>query len=155
MLRACLPQLVETNADVREMRQAYERSKESGDAADRRKTFQKLFEAVISKWIADEVKADGVQSWPEFRARVERGLTQVMRDTPTGASAVIFTSAGAIGAAMGRALHLSPADMLQVTWKSRNASFSEFVATASDDRFTLSSFNAHPHLDRDALLTYR
>jgi broad specificity phosphatase PhoE len=155
VLRACLPQLVETNADVREMRQAYERSKESGDAADRRKTFQKLFEAVISKWIAGEVKADGVQSWPEFRARVERGLTQVMRATPTGASAVIFTSAGAIGAAMGRALHLSPADMLQVTWKSRNASFSEFVATASDDRFTLSSFNAHPHLDRDALLTYR
>jgi broad specificity phosphatase PhoE len=155
VLRACLPQLLETDAQVREMRQTYERSKESGDAADRRKTFQKLFEAVISKWVAEEVKADGVQSWPEFCAQVERGLAQVVRDTPPGTSAAIFTSAGAIGAAIGRALHLSPADMLQVTWKSRNASFSELLTPASSGGLTMSSFNAHPHLDGDALLTYR
>jgi len=36
---------------------------------------------------------------------------------------------------------------------SRNASFSEFLA--SGERFTLSMFNAHPHLDADSLLTYR
>jgi len=155
VLRACLPQLLDTDAEVREMREAYERSKESGEAADRRRTFQKLFEAVISKWVGGEVKADGVQSWPEFCAQVGRGLAQVMRDAPRGASAVIFTSAGAIGAAMGRALHLSAADMLQVTWKSRNASFTEFIASAADDRLTLSTYNAHPHLDGEALLTYR
>jgi hypothetical protein len=54
---------------------------------------------------------------------------------------------------MRRALHLSAEDMLQVTWMSRNASFSSFLA--SGKRFTLSAFNAHPHLDGNGLLTYR
>jgi len=54
---------------------------------------------------------------------------------------------------MRRALHLSAEDALQLTWMSRNASFTGFLA--SGERFTLSTFNAHPHLDGDSLLTYR
>jgi broad specificity phosphatase PhoE len=149
-LRECLPQLLRANAEVKELHRAYESSSES---SARRKTFQKLCEAVISKWVVGEVSADGVEPWHEFCLRVERGLDQVVRDTPPAASAVIFTSAGTIGAAMRRALHLSAADTLQVTWMSRNASFSEFLA--SGERFTMSTFNAHPHLDGDGLLTYR
>jgi broad specificity phosphatase PhoE len=150
VLRECLPQLLRVNAEIKELRHAYENSSESGH---RRKTFQKLFEAVIGKWVAGEVTAAGVESWHDFCLRVERGLSQVVRDTPAAASAVIFTSAGPIGAAMRWALHLSAADTLQVTWMSRNASFSEFLA--SGERRTLSTFNAHPHLDGDGLLTYR
>jgi hypothetical protein len=54
---------------------------------------------------------------------------------------------------MRRALNLSHADTLQLTWMSRNASFTEFLS--SGDRFTLSAFNAHPHLEDESLLTYR
>ncbi|MGO9402784.1 MAG: histidine phosphatase family protein [Terriglobales bacterium] len=150
VMRECLPRLLQVNAEIKELRRAYENSSESGD---RRKTFQKLFEAVIVKWVAGEVSADGVEPWNEFCLRVERGLGQVVRDTSPAASAVIFTSAGTIGAAMRRALHLSAEDTLRVTWMSRNASFNEFLA--SGERFTLSTFNAHPHLDGDGLLTYR
>ena len=149
-LRECLPQLLQVNAEIKELRRAYEDSSEFGD---RRKTFQKLFEAVIARWVAGEVTAAGIESWHEFCLRVERGLAQVVRDTPPAASAVVFTSAGTIGAAMRRALHLSAEDTLQLTWMSRNASLTEFLA--SGERFTLSTFNAHPHLDGDELLTYR
>jgi hypothetical protein len=38
-------------------------------------------------------------------------------------------------------------------WMSRNCSYSEFLF--SGERFTLSAFNAFPHLDDPALLTYR
>jgi broad specificity phosphatase PhoE len=150
VLRECLPQLLQVNAEINEMHCAY---KGSSEFSDRRRTFQKLFEAVISKWVGGEISADGVEPWHEFCLRVERGLAQVMRDTPPAASAVVFTSAGTIGAAMRRALHLSAEDTLRLTWMSRNASFSEFLA--SGERFTLSTFNAHPHLDGDGLLTYR
>jgi broad specificity phosphatase PhoE len=150
VLRECLPQLLQVNTEIRELRRAYEDSSEFGD---RRKTFQKLFEAVIAKWVAGEVTAAGIESWHEFCLRVDRGLAQVVRDTPPAASAVVFTSAGTIGAAMRRALHLSAEDTLQLTWMSRNASLTEFLA--SGERFTLSTFNAHPHLDEDSLLTYR
>ena len=75
-----------------------------------------------------------------------------MRATAPAANAAIFTSAGAIGTAVGRALHLSREDTLQISWMSRNASFSDF--RVSGDRFMLSAFNAHPHLDDDSMLTY-
>lgn len=153
VLRECLPQLLQVNAEIREMRQAYENSSRSSEAVDRRRTFQTLFEAVISKWVAGEVTAAGIEPWTEFCLRVERGLAQVVRDTPPAASAVIFTSAGTIGAAMRKALKVSDEEMLRLTWMSRNASFTEFVA--SGERFMLSTFNTHPHLDGDGLLTYR
>jgi broad specificity phosphatase PhoE len=150
VLRECLPQLLRDNPEIKEMRRAYDLAI---DQADRRKTFQKLFEAVISKWVTGEITAAGVESWNDFCLRVQRGLAQVVRDMPSSAAAVVFTSAGPIGAAMRHALHLSAEDALQMTWMSRNASFSEFLA--SGERFTLSTFNAHPHLDGDGLLTYR
>jgi broad specificity phosphatase PhoE len=150
VMRQCLPQLLLVNAGINELHRAYQDSTESGD---RRKTFQKLFEAVIAKWVAGETAAEGVETWDDFCLRVERGLAQVAREMPAAGSAVVFTSAGPIGAAMRRALHLSDEDTLQLTWMSRNASFSGFLA--SGERFTLSTFNAHPHLDGDSLLTYR
>jgi broad specificity phosphatase PhoE len=150
VLQECLPQLLKMDAEIEQLHCVY---KNSGEPSERRKTFQKLFEAVIVKWVKGEVTADSVESWKDFCLRVERGLARVVRDTPAAGSAVIFTSAGAIGAAMRRALHLCAEDMLQVTWMLRNGSFSEFLA--SGERFTLSSFNAHPHLDGDGLLTYR
>ena len=156
VLGECLPQLLEGNAEIQELRRAYDHTKESrGSVAtgERRKTFQRLFEAVITRWVAGEVTASGIESWDDFFLRVQRGLAQVVRDTPPAANAVIFTSAGPIGAAMRHALDLSAADTLQVTWMSRNASFTEFLA--SGERFTLSTFNAHPHLDGEELLTYR
>jgi broad specificity phosphatase PhoE len=148
VMRKCLPQLVQVNTDIRELNRAFESSCEPGR---RRETFRKLFESVISRWVAGETAADGIESWHEFCQRVQRGLVQVMRD-PTAASAVIFTSAGPIGAAMRQALHLSPEDALQMSWMSRNASFSDF--RVAGERFMLSAFNSHPHLDEDSLLTY-
>lgn len=156
VLRECLPQLLQVNAEIKELRRVYEESIEAARTAQcdgRRKAFQQLFEAVISKWVAGEVTPSGIESWDEFCLRVEQGLAQVVREIAPAATAVIFTSAGPIGAAMRRALHLSAEDTLQLTWMSRNASFSSFLA--SGERFTLSAFNAHPHLDGDGLLTYR
>ena len=150
VMQACLPQLLPHNAETNALHRAY---KAASEPTEQRKTFQRLFETVITKWVAGEVAADGVQSWDEFCARVERGVMLIVRKTPSAASAVVFTSAGPIGAAMRRALHLSAADTLQLTWMSRNASFSTFLT--SGERFTLSAFNAHPHLDGDGLLTYR
>jgi broad specificity phosphatase PhoE len=150
VMRSCLPQLLLRNAEINALHRAFE---EASEPTEQHKTFQRLFEAVITKWVAGEVAANGIPSWDEFCARVQRGLTQVVRNTPSAANVVVFSSAGPIGAAMQRALHLSAADTLQLTWMSRNASFSTFLA--SGERFTLSAFNAHPHLDGDGLLTYR
>jgi broad specificity phosphatase PhoE len=76
-----------------------------------------------------------------------------VRNGGRGEQTAIVTSGGPIAVAMQRALNLSPQHALQVSWMSRNCSWSEFLY--SGDRFTLSAFNAHPHLDDASMLTYR
>jgi hypothetical protein len=54
---------------------------------------------------------------------------------------------------MQSALQLSAECTLNVSWMSRNSSWSEFIY--SGKRFTLSSFNSHAHIGDPAMLTYR
>jgi broad specificity phosphatase PhoE len=150
VLKLGLPQVLEESQEVGDLHRAFE---QANDIDERKRAFQQMFEAVISMWVSGELVIDGVESWQDFCARVERGIATIANSTAPAGDSVVFTSGGPIGVAMRRALHLSHADTLQLTWMSRNASFSEFLS--SGDRFTLSTFNAHPHLEDARLLTYR
>ncbi len=150
VLKLGLPQVLERSQEVRHLHQAFELSK---DSDERKRSFQQMFEAVIGMWVSGELVVDGVESWPDFCARVDRGIAAIVNSATPAGDSVVLTSGGPIGVAMRRALHLSHTDTLQLTWMSRNASFSEFLSSGS--RFTLSTFNAHPHLEDESLLTYR
>lgn len=150
VLRKSVPELVKTDARIRNLHGAFQGEVTS---EEQRKTFQRMFEAVVTKWVDGEIPLQGVESWPEFCGRVNRGLSKFTSSSMRGERVAIFSSGGPIGVAMQRALNLSPRDTLRVTWMSRNCSYSEFLC--SGDRFTLSAFNAFPHLDDPSLLTYR
>ena len=150
VLKLGLPRVLEKSQEVRDLQRAFEQAR---DAGQRKRTFQQMFEAVIGMWVSGELVVDGVESWQDFCARVDRGITTIVNGATPAGDSVIFTSGGPIGVAMRRALHLSHADTLQLTWISHNASFTEFLSSGS--RFTLSAFNAHPHLEDESLLTYR
>jgi broad specificity phosphatase PhoE len=150
VLKQGLPQVLERSQAVRDLHRAFEQSKDT-DARKRR--FQQMFEAVIGIWVSGELVIDGVESWQDFCARVDRGIATILSGPTLAGDSVVFTSGGPIGVAIRRALNLSHADTLQLTWMSRNASFTEFLS--SGRRFTLSTFNAHPHLEDESLLTYR
>jgi broad specificity phosphatase PhoE len=145
-----LPRLLDTNSEFRELHQAFQNSSSSDQ---RSVNFEKMFEMLITKWSAGEIVLPPVESWPEFCARVDLGLSQCMSANGRGQRLAVFSSAGLIGVAMRRAFHLSPQDTLRATWTVRNCSYSEFLF--SKDRFSLSTFNAFPHLDDVSLLTYR
>jgi broad specificity phosphatase PhoE len=144
-----LPLLLESNSEVRGLHQAFQNS--SGTA--RLVNFEKMFEMLITKWVDGEIVLPMVESWPEFCARVDRGLSQCMSANGRGRQLAIFCSGGLVGVAMRRAFHLSSQDTLRAAWMVRNCSYSEFLF--SKDRFTLSTFNAFPYLDDVSLLTYR
>ncbi|HEY6947061.1 MAG TPA: histidine phosphatase family protein [Candidatus Acidoferrum sp.] len=150
VLAQSLPQLLSHNDRVRELHKALQ---SSGDDVTKRMNFQRLFEAVISIWVNGEISLPNVESWPHFCARVNHGLSAFLAKSRKGEILAIFTSGGPVSVALQRALHLSPQDTLRIAWMPRNCSFSEFLF--SKDRFTLSSFNAFPHLDDESLLTYR
>ncbi len=150
VLRQALPGLLETDEQVRALQDA---AGAASTPEERSKSIQRVFEAVIGRWVSGELPVSGAESWAEFRARINRGISAFMARCGHGATAVIFTSGGPIAAAVERALHLGPLDTLRVMWMSRNSSYSEFLF--SGERFTLSAFNASPHLDGTKLITYR
>jgi broad specificity phosphatase PhoE len=150
VLRKSVPELLKRDAKIRDFYAAFQSAVQ---ADEKRKTFERLFEAVITKWVDGEIPLPDIESWPEFCRRVNHGLSKLSSSGIRGEQVVILSSGGPIGVAMGRALNLSPRDTLRVTWMSRNCSYSEFLS--SGEQFTLSAFNAVPHLDDPSLLTYR
>ena len=150
VLSESLPQLLAKDPTIRELRSVLQ---SSSDEAAKRANFQRLFEAVISMWVSGEIEPPTAESWPEFCARVNRGLSAVLVKSRKGEIAAIFTSGGPISVAVQRALHLSARDTLRVAWVSRNCSYSEFLF--SGERFMLSSFNTFSHLEDESLITYR
>jgi broad specificity phosphatase PhoE len=150
VLECSLPGLLENDQNIRDLHAAFQ---SANGSRERRISFQKLFEAVIAKWVDGALPLPGVETWPAFSSRVNLGLSNILTNGGRGEQVAIVTSGGPIAVAMQRALSLSPLHTLQVSWMSRNCSWSEFLY--SGDRFTLSAFNAHPHLNDAAMLTYR
>ena len=150
VLRKSVPELLQKDAGIRDLQAAF---KSADTPEDKRKSFQRMFEVVVGRWVDGDLLLQDVESWPDFCSRVNRGLSKLTSSGTRGEQVVIFSSGGPIGVAMQRALNLSPRDTLRVTWMSRNCSYSEFLS--SGEQFTLSTFNAFPHLDDPSLLTYR
>lgn len=149
VLEKGLEQLLANSDHVRKLHGAFQKS---ASPIERLKNFQRMYEFVVSRWVNGELPLMDVESWPQFCARVRRGISEVTRDGRSQ-QLVVFSSGGPISVAMQRALDLSPQSTLRVAWMVRNCSFSEFLF--SGDRFTLSTFNAFPHLEDASLLTYR
>jgi len=150
VLARSLPELIEKDERIRNLHAAFQASSEP---ANRRASFQKLFEAAIGQWVSGAICPQGVETWLEFCSRVNSGIAKVCGSSAHGERVAVFTSGGPIAVAMQLALRLSSESALGVSWMSRNSSWSEFLY--SERRFTLSSFNVHGHIDDPAMLSYR
>jgi broad specificity phosphatase PhoE len=150
VLERSLPGLLETEQSIRDLHTAFE---SSSGSVERRAAFSKLFEAVIGKWVRGDLCPQGVETWLEFCSRVNTGLAKFLSAGSRGERVAVVTSGGPIAVAMQRALNLSAESTLTLSWMSRNSSWSEFIY--SGERFTLSSFNCHAHIQDAAMLTHR
>jgi broad specificity phosphatase PhoE len=111
VMDACLPQLVESNAMIRELHEAFRNSR---DFKEQHKTFQRLFEVIIGKWVDQEIVVDNIESWQEFSARVYQGLSKITAADGKGQQVAIFSSGGPIGVTVQRALELAPQMTLKI-----------------------------------------
>jgi broad specificity phosphatase PhoE len=120
---------------------------------ERLRSFQRMFEMLLGHWQTLAANVEGVESWPAFRERVQRVIRKVQGGTGRGRRVLMFTSGGFISGALQWALGISDQTVLEMNWRIRNSSLTEFVFTG--DRFTLDNFNSLPHIHDPALWTYR
>jgi broad specificity phosphatase PhoE len=126
---------------------------ECGGGPDQNRRFQKMFEALMNRWITGELDSPEVESWRSFHGRVQRALRRITQGAVSGRRVAAFTSGGPIGVAVQIALDAPDRTGLEVNWRVRNCSLTEFIF--SGERLSLDSFNAIPHLDDPALRTFR
>jgi broad specificity phosphatase PhoE len=150
IINTLIPTLAEHDERFRELLINYQQNSES---PERNRHFQRMFEAVTSVWFKGELEVEGVESWLSFSSRVRGVLKRILSAEASGRRVAIFTSGGPIGLTVQTALGAPEAKALEINWRVRNCSLSEFVF--SPGRFSLDSFNAIPHLEALSLRTYR
>ena len=114
--------------------------------------FQHTFEKAMTSWLEGATEARGFEPWPAFQSRVSGAIQRLMAGPP-GRRIAVFTSGGPIGLTLQSALQAPARSFLDVNWRVRNTSMTQFLFDRS--RLTLDCFNAFPHLDDLALWTYR
>ncbi|MBX7078022.1 MAG: histidine phosphatase family protein [Nannocystaceae bacterium] len=137
------------------------------DAKQRSGSFQRLFEAIMVRWLRGELDgldAPGeppIESWPSFAARVQRGLERILDHDAPGIRILAFTSVGPIAVLLQRALATGDRESFQTAWRTRNSAMTTFVFSRARERgtataaFTLDGFNALPHLPDASAHTFR
>jgi broad specificity phosphatase PhoE len=150
LLRGSLAELSRSNPLLGPLAESYARAEAH---LDRHRTFQKLFEAVMRLWCQGACEMPDVEPWPSFRDRVLAGIARMTQGRRRGRRIAAFTSVGPISAALLHVLGCPDTTALELGWRLRNASLTEFLF--SGDRMTLDSFNGLPHLDDRMLWTYR
>jgi broad specificity phosphatase PhoE len=130
---------------------SYQRIVDEGE--EKVRTFQRMFEALLRHWQTATHTIEGVESWVSFRDRVRRGLERIRSRPGNGRRVAAFTSGGFIGTAVHLATGSTDANALELNWRVRNGSLTDFIF--SRDRLTLDTFNSVPHLEDAEVWTYR
>lgn len=150
LLHRLVPALAERDVAFHQLMKDFH---EHRQGTEHNRYFQKMFEAATACWLNGELEVEGVEPWAAFRDRVRATLKQIITKEGSGRRVAVFTSGGVIGLAVQTALQAPETQALEINWRVRNCSLTEF--TFSRNRLSFDSFNSLPHLDDPTLITYR
>jgi broad specificity phosphatase PhoE len=150
LIKLAIDEIVQAHPHVGKLHAAYQKAEAS---RDKHRTFQLMFEQIVFLWVEGLVAAPSVEPWRAFQERVGAGMKQMMAGQQRGRSVAAFTSVGAITVSLQLALGCSDRIALDLGWRVRNCTVTDFVFNR--DRVTLEGFNAYPHLPDSSLWTYR
>jgi broad specificity phosphatase PhoE len=110
-----------------------------------RGAFKRVSEEVARRWRSTDASFESGDTWQAFCLRIRAGFEKIRAENGPGKNVGIFTSGGTIAASMQLALELTDGQAMQLPRLIRNTSVSTFLY--DEARFSLSSFNAIPHLE--------
>jgi broad specificity phosphatase PhoE len=119
-------------------------------------SFRKVFEKATIRWVSGRFDSHEIETWEALKERVSNSMTNMMNKHEKGHNIGIFTSGGAISAALSNVLGLSGEQAMRLNWQIVNTSITRFICDSK--RISLAGFNSIAHLEllRDgSLITYR
>ena len=106
----------------------------------------RLLREGLQRWMAGDTAPEGMPSYTEFVAGVTSALDHVRRQHQ--GKVLIVSSGGPISTAVGQVLGTAAATTIELNFRIRNSSLTEFAFTPK--RHMLVSYNNLPHLDAPA-----
>lgn len=143
VLTRFVPTLAERDERFAELVQTFEQSR---GTPEQNRHFQRMFEIAMALWLDGVMEVEGVEAFHTFEHRVQSALKAITGDAASRSIAV-FTSGGPIGLSVQHILQAPARSFLNINWRVRNCSLTEFVFSAG--RISLDSFNDVGHLPRD------
>lgn len=124
------------------------------DREERSRRFQRLFEAVMARWLRGDFEPQGVETWPQLRARVLSCVESMTSLCEPNTRILAFTSVGPVAVLLQRALGLDDVASFELAWRVRNTAITTFGFDGRG-RLLLDGFNALPHLPDPSRWTLR
>ena len=150
VMEGLLPELRKRDPRFETLKVEYDNAPEG---QERYRTFHRLLEAVMEQYIRGNYDANGFESWPEFRERVQEAFNSIRSRQGSGLHVAAFASGGSIGQIVQTVLRAPDVVAGELNWRIHNASTTQF--TYSGERIALDNFNLVHHLRDPELLTYR
>ncbi|MFZ2288519.1 MAG: histidine phosphatase family protein [Halopseudomonas yangmingensis] len=147
VIKAYLPRLLESQPEAMLYLE---------NAGQHRKEFQKIFSRIIGWWVSDTALPAGCPSWQHYAEKVLNGLQRLQREADSGNDIAVFTSGGAITAAVQQITQMPVASAFELNWQIVNTSVTRLQF--GREKISLAGFNCRAHLDIDPrpdLVTYR
>jgi len=151
--------IMQLGAQVRELDPEFAKLVAAFEAAsggpEQNRYFQRMFEVLMARWVSGELRAHelaGFESFESFHGRVSQAFEDVLKTTGSR-RVVVFSSGGPIGVTVQQALRAPKPVALELNWRVRNTSLTEYVFGRG--RLSLDSFNVAPHLEGTQLQTFR
>jgi len=150
LMEKLLPHLMESDEGMRVLEEDFRGATEG---REKYRTFHRLLESVMAKWIAEAYTIDTIPRWKDFSGGVRGALKDIMGKEGSGRTVAVFSSGGPVGVSVQTALEAPEIKAAELNWRVHNSSVTEF--TFSKNRIALDAFNAISHLTDPELLTYR
>jgi broad specificity phosphatase PhoE len=150
LMKEMLPHLKENSPELQKLDHEFQNS---GEGRERYRTFHRLLEAVMEKWVHRDYEIDGLPEWSAFSGGVRNCLKEIREKPGSGRNVAVFSSGGPVGVSVQTVLEAPDIKAAELNWRVHNASVTEF--TFSANRVALDAFNSIPHLTDPEMLTYR
>lgn len=151
LLTAIAPRLAASDASFVPLWEAWQQGR---DTPRRNQFFQRMFEAVMKRWVDGTLEAENLEPWSAFRGRVLGAIEAIVSSQERGKRVAAFTSGGPIGVGVQAATKAPEMTALEVNWRVRNSSLTTLLFSGA--RLSLDAFNELPHLaERPELVTFR
>ncbi|WP_437883400.1 histidine phosphatase family protein [Pseudomonas sp. LRF_L74] len=147
VVRALLPGMLEREPDALEILR---------NPKQHHREFQRLFAAILQRWVEGHHDVAGQQTWLGFLDGVGQALERLLERAQPGQDIAVFTSGGTITAALHLLTGIPVAKAFELNWQIVNTSVSRLQLR--DRALTLACFNSRIHLEllkTPELITYR